>query len=126
MVEEIKKNILQMIQKVPGVYSVLITDRDGVQVLKVNTDKAPEIPMRPGFLSTFALAVDQGGKLGLGKTKTLICSYPQYLIVQMNKLPLVVTFIANNSCNVGHILALEKQIEPTLSVLSLAVGETYM
>lgn len=124
MAEEIKKVIHQMLVKVPGLYCVLITDRDGVPLLKVHNDKAPELAMRPTFLSTFGLAINQGSKLGLGNTKTLICTYSQYQVIQMNKLPLIITFIASDTCNTGHILALEQQIEPVLRNLNLAVGET--
>lgn len=89
----------------------------------VTTEKAPEMAMRPQFLSTFGLAVDQGSKLGLGKTRTLISTYSQYQIIQMNKLPLVVSFIASDSCNTGHILSLEEQLDPLLNDLKMAVGE---
>lgn len=89
----------------------------------VTTEKAPEMAMRPNFLSTFGLAVDQGSKLGLGKTRTLICTHSQYQIIQMNKLPLVVSFIASDSCNTGHILSLEEHIDPLLNELKTAVGE---
>jgi hypothetical protein len=36
--------------------------------------------MRPNFLSTFGMATDQGGKLGLGKNKALICMYSTYQV----------------------------------------------
>lgn len=126
MVDEIKKNLQSLISKVPGLYSVILSDRDGVPVLYLNTERAPELAMKPAFefLSTFGLAIDQGSKLGLGKTKTLICNYSHYQIVQLNKLPLIVSFIANENCNTGHILALEKEMDPIISILSLTVTET--
>ena len=34
-------------------------------------DNAPEHAWRPGFLSTFALAIDQGSKLGISKNKSI-------------------------------------------------------
>lgn len=92
-------------------------------MLAVATDKAPQMAMRPNFLSTFGLAVDQGSKLGLGKTRTLICSHSQYQIIQMNKLPLVVSFIASDNANTGHILSLEQLIDPLLNDLKIAVGD---
>lgn len=124
MADEVKQTLQQLLLKVPGLYCILITDRDGVPVLKVHTDKAPELAMRPAFLCTFGLAIDQGSKLGLGKTKTLICSYSQYQVIQMNKLPLVVSFIGSDTCNTGHILSLEEYIDPLLNHFTLAVAET--
>lgn len=124
MAEEIKRILEQLLVTVPGLYCILISDRDGVPIMVVQNDKAPELAMKPAFLSTFGLAIDRGSKLGLGKTKTLICSYSQYQVIQMNKLPLIVTFIASDSCNTGYILCLEEQLEPVLSNLTLVVAET--
>nr|CAD7401006.1 unnamed protein product [Timema cristinae] len=122
---------------VDGLLCILITDRDGVPVLKdlelyyqgsfsvsATTDKAPELAMRPNFLSTFAMATDQGGKLGLGKNKLVICSYSTYQVVQLNKLPLVVSFLGSITCNTGHILSLESHIEPLLGDLKTVVAES--
>lgn len=61
-------------------HSILITDRDGVPVIFVANEKAPELAMRASFLSTFGMATDQGSKLGLGKNKTIICMYSNYQV----------------------------------------------
>nr|CAD7205082.1 unnamed protein product [Timema douglasi] len=119
-----KKYLQQLLSKVDGLLCILITDRDGVPVLKATTDKAPELAMRPNFLSTFAMATDQGGKLGLGKNKLVICSYSTYQVVQLNKLPLVVSFLGSITCNTGHILSLESHIEPLLGDLKTVVAES--
>jgi mitogen-activated protein kinase kinase 1 interacting protein 1 len=92
--------------------------------LKVAADNAPELAMRPSFLSAFGTATDQGGKLGLGKNKYIICMYSTYQVVQINKLPLVISFIGSVSCNTGQILLLEQHIEPLLSDLRMAVAES--
>lgn len=124
MVEEVRKMLQEYLQKINGLYCILITDRDGVPLLKVGSDKTPEYATRPNFILAFGLAVDQGRKLGLDKTRTLICSYTQYQVIQMNKWPLLVTFITNDSCNTGHILGLEKQLDTVISDLKLAVAES--
>lgn len=46
--------------------------RDGVLIIKVTSDNAPEHALRHGFLSTFALTKDQGGKLRLSKKKGVL------------------------------------------------------
>lgn len=124
MAEEVKKLFTDIINKIPGLYCILVTDRDGVPLLKVGTEKTPEHATRSSFISTFGLAIDQGSKLGLGKTSTLICCCSQYQVIQMNKLPLIVTFIASASSNTGHILAVESQLDPTLSELTSAVADS--
>ncbi|XP_022904117.1 ragulator complex protein LAMTOR3 [Onthophagus taurus] len=123
MVEEVKKYLQQFLTNVSGLYSIIISDRDGVPVMVVTSESSLQIATKPTFLSTFSLAVDQGRKFGLGKMKTLICSYSQYQVIQMNKLPLIITFIASDSANTGHILSLEEQIEPVLSNLVYVVAE---
>lgn len=86
-------------------------------VIKVANDSAPEHALRPGFLSTFALATDQGSKLGLSKNKSIICYYNTYQVVQFNRLPLVVSFIASSSANTGLIVSLEKELAPLFEEL---------
>lgn len=143
---------------VEGLHAIVVTDRDGVPVIKGNSiiwvpgvfvyllklnlrfimfsylvanDNAPEYALRPAFLSTFALATDQGSKLGLSKNKSIICYYNTYQvlsllkskyvwlkicscsyfniccvfpwqIVQFNRLPLVISFIASSNANTGE------------------------
>lgn len=64
-----------------GLQCVLVTDRDGVPLIKVCTDTAPELAMKPAFLSTFAMATDQSSKLGLGRNQHIICMYSNYQVV---------------------------------------------
>lgn len=42
----------------------------------------------------------------------------------MNKFPLIVTFIGSENLNIGHIFAIENQIDPYLDDLKLAVGDS--
>nr|XP_015200725.1 PREDICTED: ragulator complex protein LAMTOR3 isoform X1 [Lepisosteus oculatus] len=106
---------------VEGLHAIVVTDRDGVPVIKVANDNAPEYALRPGFLSTFALATDQGSKLGLSKNKSIICYYNTYQIVQFNRLPLVISFIASSSANTGLIINLEKDLVPLFEELRQVV-----
>uniref|UniRef100_A0A8C5QJR1 Mitogen-activated protein kinase scaffold protein 1 n=1 Tax=Leptobrachium leishanense TaxID=445787 RepID=A0A8C5QJR1_9ANUR len=106
---------------VEGLHGIVVSDRDGVPVLKVANESAPEHALRPSFLSTFALATDQGSKLGLSKNKSIICYYNTYQVVQFNRLPLVVSFIASSNANTGLILSLEKELGPLFEELRQVV-----
>uniref|UniRef100_A0A8C2DD50 Ragulator complex protein LAMTOR3-like n=1 Tax=Cyprinus carpio TaxID=7962 RepID=A0A8C2DD50_CYPCA len=106
---------------VEGLHAIVVTDRDGVPVIKVANDNAPEYALRPTFLSTFALATDQGSKLGLSKNKSIICYYNTYQIVQFNRLPLVISFIASSNANTGLIFSLEKELVPLIEELRQVV-----
>uniref|UniRef100_A0A8C5QJQ8 Mitogen-activated protein kinase scaffold protein 1 n=1 Tax=Leptobrachium leishanense TaxID=445787 RepID=A0A8C5QJQ8_9ANUR len=101
MAEELKRFLYKKLPSVEGLHGIVVSDRDGVPVLKVANESAPEHALRPSFLSTFALATDQGSKLGLSKNKSIICYYNTYQVVQFNRLPLVVSFIASSNANTG-------------------------
>ncbi|CAH0769280.1 unnamed protein product [Bemisia tabaci] len=124
MAEEVRKYLFDLLFKVDGLYCILITDRDGVAVIKVATEKTPEMAMRQPFLSAFSMATDQGSKFGLGKNKSIICMYGNYQVVQINDLPLVITFIGSQDCNTGHVMALKEQISPLLQELKKSVVES--
>ncbi|XP_064190869.1 ragulator complex protein LAMTOR3 [Anguilla rostrata] len=121
MADELKRYLYKQLPSVEGLHAIVVTDRDGVPVIKVANDNAPEYALRPGFLSTFALATDQGSKLGLSKNKSIICYYNTYQIVQFNRLPLVISFIASSSANTGLIISLEKELVPLIEELRQVV-----
>ncbi|XP_055919156.1 ragulator complex protein LAMTOR3 homolog [Eupeodes corollae] len=123
MTDDIKKYFNGLLQKVNGLYLILITDRDGVPLLKVSQERNVDFALMPSFIPTFTTASDQAGKLGLGRNKTIISMYSNFQVVQMNKLPLILTFVGAENCNTGHILSLEKQIDTHLDDIKLAVTE---
>ncbi|XP_046772407.1 ragulator complex protein LAMTOR3 isoform X1 [Gallus gallus] len=81
MADDLKRFLYKKLPSVEGLHAIVVSDRDGVPVIKVANDNAPEHALRPGFLSTFALATDQGSKLGLSKNKSIICYYNTYQVV---------------------------------------------
>ncbi|XP_063278977.1 ragulator complex protein LAMTOR3 isoform X1 [Prinia subflava] len=117
MADDLKRFLYKKLPSVEGLHAIVVSDRDGVPVIKVANDNAPEHALRPGFLSTFALATDQGSKLGLSKNKSIICYYNTYQVVQFNRLPLVVSFIASSNANTGLIVSLEKELTPLFEEL---------
>lgn len=70
-------------RRVTGLHCVLITDRDGVPLVRV-IDHFPELGVKPSFLATFATATDQAGKLGLGKNRNIISVYSNYQVWACN------------------------------------------
>lgn len=99
----------------------MITDRDGVPLLKVSTDQAPELALRHNFLCTFGTAAEQASKIGLKQTRTFICMYQNYQVVQMDKAPLVLTFIATVKTNTGLLLNLESDMKDIFKDLSTVI-----
>ncbi|KAH8409318.1 hypothetical protein KR222_000190 [Zaprionus bogoriensis] len=125
MSDDIKKYFNGLLHKVSGLYVIQITDRDGVPLLRVShsQEKNVDFALMPSFIPTFTTACDQASKLGLGRNKTIISMYSNYQVVQMNKLPLILTFVGAEDCNTGHILALEHQVDGYLEDIKLAVTE---
>lgn len=118
-----EKYFNSLLHKVNGLRLILITDRDGVPLLKVCKDENVDFNLMPSFIPTFTASHDQAGKLGLGRNKTIISMYSNYQVVQMNKLPLILTFVGTENCNTGHLLALEHQLDSHLEEIKLAVCE---
>ncbi|XP_048853207.1 ragulator complex protein LAMTOR3-like isoform X3 [Brienomyrus brachyistius] len=98
MGDDLKRYLYKQLPSVEGLHAIVVTDRDGVPVIK-----------------------DQGSKLGLSKNKSIICYYNMYQIVQFNRLPLVISFIASSSANTGLIISLEKELVPLLDELRQVV-----
>lgn len=117
MGEELKKYLYQQISCLKGLSAIIISDRDGVPIIKVTSDQAPEFALRSSYLSNFPLASDLCGKLGFGNCEYLVCNYENHTIVHFDRHPLTISFVATNTTNIGLILNLEVDIYPTLESL---------
>uniref|UniRef100_A0A3P9KMH1 Ragulator complex protein LAMTOR3 n=1 Tax=Oryzias latipes TaxID=8090 RepID=A0A3P9KMH1_ORYLA len=117
--QDLKRFLYKQMQSVDGLHAIVVTDRDGVPVIKVANDSVPVHALRPGFLSTFALATDQGSKLGLSKNKSIICYYNTYQVT-----PPSITAWGRGSRNTGLIMTLEKELAPLMEELRQVVEVT--
>nr|XP_039268843.1 ragulator complex protein LAMTOR3-A-like [Styela clava] len=123
MSEDLKKFLYRQLSNVDGLYAIVVSDRDGVPVLKIANEKAPDYTLRPAFLGTFTLATDQASKLGYGRNKYIICSYSNYNIIKFNRQPLTVSFVTNSECNIGLILDLGEELQEYLGGVKQAVAD---
>ncbi|XP_065051243.1 ragulator complex protein LAMTOR3-A-like [Rhopilema esculentum] len=124
MTEALHSFFHEMLERADGLLAIMVTDREGVPVIKVNQSNCPELATRGSFLATFSTATEQASKLGLSKNKNMICLYQSYQIIMFNFSPLVVTVIAKGSANTGMILSLEDEFSEILKDLSKTVGST--
>ncbi|XP_033124549.1 ragulator complex protein LAMTOR3-A-like isoform X2 [Anneissia japonica] len=99
MTQEIKKHFHMLMETVDGLDAIVVSDADGVPVLKVANESTPEQALRPSFLSTFGLASNQASKLGLHNNKIILCTYQNHQVIMFNKLPVVITLIAKLDAN---------------------------
>jgi len=122
--QELRKYVTGLLQRVDGLLAIVITDRDGVHLVKAIKEQVPEMALRPSFLSTFAMAADQAGKLGVAKNKKIISMYSNYQVVQINKNPLVISLIATKNANTGQLVNLENDLSVVVDDLAQVVVET--
>lgn len=122
--EGMKKYVSQILKRIPGLYAIAVTDRDGVPLLRVSKEGSPELALRATFLATFGMATDQASKMGLSNNKSMICIYSSYQVVHFNKMPLMVSLIASHTTNTGLLLGVETELEDLLQDLKMAVAES--
>lgn len=117
MTESLESHLRSMMGQVEGLRAIVITDRDGVPVLKVSENSLPSMATRPPFLSTLAMGSEQQAKLALGHAKSLICLYENYQVVVLNKSPMLVSLIATEAANTGELLDMDRLMAPLLDAL---------
>ena len=106
------------------------------------SEHAPEMALRPSYLSTFGMASDQAGKLGVGKNNKIISMYSNYRVqifvkkisiftvislnfqvIQIYKHPLIISMIAARTANTGQLINLENDLNMIVNDLAQAVVE---
>ena len=96
--EELKKHLQSYLTPESGLVGVVLSDREGVPLVRVTGEACPDAVTRTSFLSSFAgtsqVSLDNGqkhfklwlcyqevgGKLGLGTNNTLVAVYGQYQV----------------------------------------------
>ncbi|XP_068710641.1 ragulator complex protein LAMTOR3-A-like isoform X1 [Montipora capricornis] len=121
MAEGIHHYFEDLMTRHEGLLAIMITDRDGVPLVKVSDPKVPQNALRASFLSTFSTTAEQASKLGLLKNKSIVCFFASYQVVHFSFLPLVVSIIATSQANTGLLLGLEKEIEETAKKIKVVV-----
>ncbi|ESO85831.1 hypothetical protein LOTGIDRAFT_221281 [Lottia gigantea] len=121
---ELKRSLFKFMSNVEGLDAIIVTDRDGVVMLKVAHESVPDQVTRHQFLSVFGSMSDQASKLGLGTNQRIISLYDNYQVVQINKQPLLVTMVGSSEANTGEILNLEKDLDMLFKDLSTVIQMT--
>ena len=80
--EELKKHLQSYLTPESGLVGVVLSDREGVPLVRVTGEACPDAVTRTSFLSSFAgTSQEVGGKLGLGTNNTLVAVYGQYQVL---------------------------------------------
>ncbi|KAK4509530.1 uncharacterized protein ATC70_007882 [Mucor velutinosus] len=105
-----------------GLLVAMVTDRDGVIILKSVSDKAKESMSEPIIPTTFSIANNQASKLGLAHNKSIISVYEQYQVIQLDQSPLIITLVADSTANTGLFMNLGNDLlkftEPLIDAMN--------
>ncbi|XP_074600117.1 late endosomal/lysosomal adaptor, MAPK and MTOR activator 3 [Brevipalpus obovatus] len=119
--DELRKDLNHLIATTKGLQAIMITDRDGIPIIKASIEKPPELSTKPNFPAIAGVACEQASKLSLGRCKSITCIYDGFQIIHFNKHPIMITLIATDKANTGLLLALESQFDPILGPLKKVV-----
>ena len=119
VLEDIRRPIRKRMAEIDPVnlLQLIITDRDGVMVLKVGNDsqqhkltKIEECLSRTP-VSTYIVASDQLQRMNLGANKTMISTYGKVKVAHFDHSQLILTIIGTEKVLLGQMKALSESLE---------------
>ncbi|XGW03738.1 hypothetical protein V3C99_015143 [Haemonchus contortus] len=116
---EIAKSLRRILESIPGVTTIFLTDRDGVIVLSVGE----ELRSRASLISSLQATQDQTGKLLLGPHLSSVFFYESSQLVILNATPLMAFIVASPTASTGSILKLREKLEPLLQDIESVVPD---
>lgn len=123
MVEEVKRYLHDALKTISGLHAIVISDREGVPLVRVYDETATDtVALRPNFLASAGVAMEQASKFSLGTSKTLVFIMNQNQVVHFNKAPVVLTMIADEKVNLGLLINLSHELDPLLGELRKCVA----
>ncbi|KAK9721135.1 hypothetical protein K7432_003663 [Basidiobolus ranarum] len=123
MATNLQSHIEKLIKRVDGLEAVLITDRDGVIILKAAVDNLSTKLLEPILSNTFVVASDQASKLGLKKNHSIVNIFGLHQIVQFNFSPLVLSLVADSEANTGVLMDLGSELKSFTDIIIAAISE---
>ncbi|KAF7255913.1 hypothetical protein EG68_07198 [Paragonimus skrjabini miyazakii] len=125
MSESAKDYLNRFLSEVDGIVGVYVCDKDGVIMTSAfSPEEIFEQAMQPYVASAFLSSIQQSSKLGLGNLEWMVTRYQEMVICQFNyshirpPLPVLLTVVGTQDCDLGAILAIELSIRPLLTRLA--------
>jgi len=116
--------LMKVIQRVPGLHAAVISDREGVAVVKASS--GPEREEDLALSTAFATATEYASKLKLGRNRTITSFHKDRIVVQVNYAPMLLTFVGDTECNVGVLQTLLPDIKTALDPLLTFIRDEEM
>ena len=140
--EELRKHLSSHLTPESGLVGLILSDREGVPLLRSTKAECPDTVTRPAFLAAFAGSSQEvGGKLGLGRNTSLVAVYGQYQVIHHQHSQVILTMVANSEANTGqtpltrgsihhyycyiagYLLNMSESLKPFLTDISNAISE---
>jgi len=105
-------------EKTPGLKTIVVTDRDGVEVLRAPHSIIENSHNEQIMTTIFSLTTDQTQKIQvLGVPSYILTCYDDCSCLQVNHLPLVITLtLEEKDTNIGRMIDLLPDIKGALDV----------
>ena len=101
--EELRQHLSSHLTPESGLVGLVVSDSDGVPLVRASTAQCPESVTRPAFLAAFAGSSQEvGGKLGLGANTSLVAVYGQYQVIHHQHSQVILTMVAKSEANTGQ------------------------
>ncbi|KAJ1348619.1 hypothetical protein KIN20_003965 [Parelaphostrongylus tenuis] len=114
---EIERSLRHVLDGIPGVNTIFLTDRDGVIVLSVGE----ELRSRASLVSSLQATQDQTGKLVMGSHVGSVFFYENSQLVILNVPPFTVFVVAIPTANTASLLQLREQLKPLLQYVETVI-----
>jgi len=119
---EVRQLITEVAANTPGVVGVVISDKDGVPVLKSAIEaNLLEGCFRHQFLSVFGTLSEHAHKMCLGQTSSIMATFDDYQVVHTYQEPLVLTIIASTDALTGQLMSLASSLKPLVSDIAKTI-----
>uniref|UniRef100_A0A915KJ07 Ragulator complex protein LAMTOR3 n=1 Tax=Romanomermis culicivorax TaxID=13658 RepID=A0A915KJ07_ROMCU len=115
--EALRKAINGTFQSVCGLHGILITDREGVPIMKTVFEGMPDFTIRPALLASHVAAIEHTAKMGLGELKHVVSNYTNHRLVAVNFHSVIATFVGGADLNCSLIVSLKDEIAPVIGQL---------
>jgi len=124
---ELAKLARDLLDRVSGLVAVYVSDSYGVPLVQASTESSENVNDETARVmsATFSVALDQVGKLQLGKSESIVSFYSNLVVVHINHHPLVISFFLEETeeANVGLLLSLGQDLKKVLEPLRKAVAQ---
>lgn len=112
------QNLLeQLVERVDGLKCIVVSDRDGVAVLRAPNSMIDDPHSEQIMTTIFSLTTEQTSKSKeLGQANFILTFYDSCMCLQANHLPLVITLTADADANAGALIELLPQLKTALNL----------